>query len=78
MLRSKINKSSKNKESMAGIVPHRHCIICGKAIEPYQTFCSDDCKNIWIKERKRQRNFTIFMFVLLFILLFLMAITTPR
>jgi len=63
---------------MPGIVPHRHCIICGKAIEPDQTFCSDDCKNTWIKERKRQRNFTIFMFVLLFILLFLMFITTPR
>ncbi|WP_457548743.1 DUF2116 family Zn-ribbon domain-containing protein [Archaeoglobus sp.] len=63
---------------MPGIVPHRHCIVCGKAIEPDQTFCSDECKQIWEKERRRQRYFTLFMFVLLFLFLFMMIISAPR
>ena len=54
---------------MPGIVPHRHCIVCGKAIEPDQQFCSEDCEEVFQKERKRQRNFMIFMFLILFLLL---------
>ncbi len=63
---------------MPGIVPHRHCIVCGKAIEPDQTFCSDECKKAWDKERKRQRNFTIFMFLIFLGLLFILMLSTPR
>ncbi len=63
---------------MPGIVPHRHCIVCGKAIEPDKTFCSDECKREWDKERKRQRNFTIFMFVMFVLLFLFLMMTTPR
>jgi predicted nucleic acid-binding Zn ribbon protein len=63
---------------MPGIVPHRHCIVCGKAIEPDQTFCSDECKNAWEKDRKRQRNFMLLWFILLFVLLFMMFASAPR
>ncbi len=63
---------------MPGIVPHRHCIVCGKAIEPDKTFCSDECEEAWNKERKRQRNFTIFMFLMLFGFLLLMFLTAPH
>ncbi len=63
---------------MPGIVPHRHCIVCGKAIEPDKTFCSDECKEAWDKERKRQRNFTILMFFVFLGLLFILMMTTPR
>ncbi|RLI87121.1 MAG: DUF2116 family Zn-ribbon domain-containing protein [Archaeoglobales archaeon] len=62
---------------MPGIVPHRHCLVCGKAIEPDKNFCSDDCKVAWEKERKRQRNFSLMMLALLMILLFFI-IFTPR
>jgi len=62
---------------MPGIVPHRHCLVCGKAIEPDQNFCSDECKKVWDKEKKRQRNFSLIMLALLFILLFLIFYTTP-
>ncbi len=59
---------------MPGIIPHRHCIVCGKAIEPDKTFCSDNCQKEYEKERKKQRNFTLMMFALLFlVLMFLMA-----
>jgi len=54
---------------MPGIIPHRHCIVCGKAIEPDKVFCGDDCKKEYERERKRQRNFTLMMFALLFLLL---------
>ncbi len=54
---------------MPGIVPHRHCVVCGKAIEPDQHVCSEECEETLQKERKRQRNFMIFMFLMLFLLL---------
>ena len=60
---------------MPGIIPHRHCIVCGKAIEPDKVFCSDDCEKEYENERKRQRKFTLIMFAMLFFfLLFLIFI----
>ncbi|RLI84441.1 DUF2116 family Zn-ribbon domain-containing protein [Archaeoglobales archaeon] len=61
---------------MPGIVPHRHCVICGKAIEPDEITCSEECQRTLEKERKKQRNFMIFMmggFLILIILLFLFS-----
>ncbi|OYT34809.1 hypothetical protein B6U96_11930 [Archaeoglobales archaeon ex4484_92] len=55
---------------MPGIIPHRHCLVCGKAIEPDKQFCSDECEEIMKKERRRQRNFMIFMFLILVLLMF--------
>ncbi len=63
---------------MPGIVPHRHCIVCGKAIEPDKTFCSDECKEVWEREKKRQRYFSFLMLALLFILMFLIFFTAPH
>lgn len=63
---------------MPGIVPHRHCIICGKAIEPEEKFCSDDCKTVFEKDQKRQRNFMIAMFALFFVLLLILTFSGPR
>ncbi len=57
---------------MPGIIPHRHCIVCGKAIEPEKVFCSKECEIKYEKERKKQRNYMIFMFAVLFGLLLLM------
>lgn len=54
------------------LVPHRHCVVCGKAIEADKFVCSEECKERLEKERKRQRNFTIFMFLLLIILLLIL------
>ncbi len=62
---------------MATIIPHRHCIVCGKAIEADKSFCSDECKSAWEKERKKQRNFSILLFILILGLLFLIFFS-PR
>ena len=63
---------------MPGIVPHRHCIVCGKAIEPEERFCSNDCKTQFEKDQKRQRNFMIIMFAVLFFMLLMMTFLSPR
>jgi predicted nucleic acid-binding Zn ribbon protein len=57
---------------MPGIIPHRHCVICGKAIETDKVTCSDECQQSLEKERRRQRNYMLLMmggFVALLILL---------
>lgn len=63
---------------MPGIVPHRHCVVCGKAIEPEETFCSDRCERRYDEERRRQRNFMVFMLLLLFGLLLMTVLFTPK
>ena len=59
------------KHFMPGIVPHRHCIVCGKAIEPDKTYCSKECEIEAEKERKRQRNLMLIMFGSMFLMLML-------
>jgi predicted nucleic acid-binding Zn ribbon protein len=57
---------------MPVIIPHRHCVICGKAIEADKVTCSDKCQQSLEKERKRQRNYMLLMmggFIALLILL---------
>ena len=58
--------------------PHLHCNICGKAIPPDKKFCSQDCRDKYLKYEKKQkkkgRTQMIFLFVmmgLMFVLLFL-------
>ncbi len=60
---------------MPGIVPHRHCLVCGKAIEMDKYYCSEECEEAMKKERKKQRNMMILMFAILFVLLLLMSLT---
>ncbi|HDD36600.1 MAG: DUF2116 family Zn-ribbon domain-containing protein [Archaeoglobaceae archaeon] len=59
---------------MPGIVPHRHCVVCGKAIEADKIYCSEECEEVMAKEKKRQRNFMIFMFAIMIGLLILMVL----
>jgi predicted nucleic acid-binding Zn ribbon protein len=63
---------------MPGIVPHRHCVICGKAIESDEVTCSDECQETLEKERKKQRNFMLFMMAGFLVLLILLFIFSPK
>ncbi len=63
---------------MPGIIPHRHCVVCGKAIEPDKVTCSDDCQQTLEKEKKKQRNFMIFMMGGFLILMLLLFMFSPR
>jgi predicted nucleic acid-binding Zn ribbon protein len=53
-------------------------LVCGKAVEPDQMYCSSQCKDEMKRSQKRQRNFMIFMMLLFFGLLFLLLITPAR
>ncbi|HID43617.1 MAG TPA: DUF2116 family Zn-ribbon domain-containing protein [Archaeoglobaceae archaeon] len=63
---------------MPGIIPHKHCIICGKAVEAGRTYCSSDCEEEMKRNQRRQRNFMIFMMILFFGLLFLIFMVPTR
>ncbi|MBO8182913.1 MAG: DUF2116 family Zn-ribbon domain-containing protein [Archaeoglobus sp.] len=63
---------------MPGIIPHRHCVICGKAIEPDQVTCSEECQQTLEKEKRKQRNFTIFMMAGFLILILLLFLFSPK
>ncbi len=63
---------------MPGIIPHRHCVVCGKAIEPEMVTCSEDCQQTLEKERKKQRNFMIFMMAGFMILILLLFMFSPK
>lgn len=60
------------------VVPHKHCVVCGKAVDPDEIYCSTECEQEMIKSRKKQRNFTFAMMALFFVLLFLMFLISGR
>jgi len=62
---------------MPGIIPHRHCVICGKAIEPDQVTCSEKCQKTLEKEKKKQRNFMLLMMVAFLALIIILYIFAP-
>ncbi|AGK61667.1 Uncharacterized protein containing a Zn-ribbon [Archaeoglobus sulfaticallidus PM70-1] len=63
---------------MPGIIPHRHCVICGKAIEPEEITCSDECEETLQKEKKRQRNSMILMLVAFLALIIMLFVFAPK
>lgn len=60
------------------VAPHKHCIVCGKTVGLEETYCSTECEEEMSKSRKKQRNFTLAMMALFFVLLFLMFLASGR
>lgn len=60
------------------VVPHKHCVVCGKTVGPEESYCSTECEEEMIKSRKKQRNFSLAMMALFFVLLFLMFLVSGR
>ena len=60
-----------NGDLMAGFQPHKHCIICGKAIEENQDFCDELCESKYKSNRKRQQIFFFAFLILMAFILFL-------
>ncbi|MFO7966618.1 MAG: DUF2116 family Zn-ribbon domain-containing protein [Archaeoglobaceae archaeon] len=65
-------------EKNLDVVPHKHCVVCGKAIGSEEIYCSTECEKEMIKSRKKQRNFTVAMMALFFALLLLMFLIPNR
>jgi predicted nucleic acid-binding Zn ribbon protein len=57
-------------DKMAGIVPHKHCIVCGNAIGGDENFCDEVCESKYKSAQKRQQIlFVIFVGVMALILI---------
>ncbi|MDI6639586.1 MAG: DUF2116 family Zn-ribbon domain-containing protein [Methanocellales archaeon] len=56
---------------MVRIVPHRHCTMCGKAVEPDETLCSEECTKSFNASQKRQKILFYGFIVLMIILIIL-------
>lgn len=57
------------------LVQHKHCKMCGKAIQPDDITCSDACKAKW-DAQQRSRKQTMWLFYLsIGVLLFVLMLT---
>lgn len=55
---------------MAGIVPHKHCIVCGNAIGGDENFCDEVCESKYKSAQKRQQIlFVVFVGIMALILI---------
>ncbi|MFW9901167.1 MAG: DUF2116 family Zn-ribbon domain-containing protein [Candidatus Thorarchaeota archaeon] len=58
--------------------PHSHCPICGKAMPTDKKFCTQDCKDNYLnqerKQKKKSRMQCIFMIVMLAVMSLVMFI----
>ncbi len=55
---------------------HRHCIVCGKAIESDKFFCSPSCEDIFKKQQKRMartRLITMAIFIAIFVVIIVLS-----
>jgi len=48
---------------------HRHCLNCGISIPPDETFCSEKCKDEYIKKRKRIMRAQLIVLFVIFVVL---------
>jgi predicted nucleic acid-binding Zn ribbon protein len=55
---------------MAGIVPHKHCFVCGNAIGGDENFCDELCESKYKSAQKRQQIlFVVFVGIMALILI---------
>ena len=54
--------------------PHGHCNICGKAVPPDKKFCSQGCKDEYLKYEQKQKKQGRFQLVFLLIMMAVMMI----
>ncbi len=56
---------------------HKHCIGCGMNIPPSEIFCSQRCKDSFVKQRQKLRRFqraVLIILIIIFISMFVMKI----
>ncbi|MCK4310562.1 MAG: DUF2116 family Zn-ribbon domain-containing protein [Methanomicrobia archaeon] len=53
--------------------PHKHCVVCGKAIPTDKTFCAEKCERYYEKKMKSQKRhfYLLMVFPIIVVLLFL-------
>ena len=59
---------------MAGIVPHKHCIICGNAIGGDENFCDEVCELKYKSAQRRQQILLVIFIAIMGLILVLPAL----
>jgi predicted nucleic acid-binding Zn ribbon protein len=69
------------QQQTPSIPPHTHCKVCGKAIPMGKIYCSNECREIEIKNEQRAKRFTriyTIFFIALLIFIVLMTVLAPK
>jgi len=67
----------KKERAKQTIPPHKHCIICGKAIPPDQQFCSSKCEETYNRYQRKmmiERRIFYGMLVIAMFIFFILLI----
>jgi predicted nucleic acid-binding Zn ribbon protein len=67
--------SSKKDEKSGRIIPHKHCPVCGAAIPMDKEYCSSECAEADMKQKKqldRMRKLVYLMIAVMIALTILM------
>jgi predicted nucleic acid-binding Zn ribbon protein len=54
---------------------HKHCINCGISIPPEEIFCSEKCREEYMKKRKKaMRNQQMFLLMMILVIAIYVAV----
>lgn len=56
---------------------HKHCIVCGKAMDPDKTVCGPSCEEVMKQQQKkmgRQRTIMLVLFLVMFAVIILVSV----
>ena len=64
---------------MTKVAPHKHCIVCGRAVEPDDSFCDELCQSKYESTQKRQKMlFVAFMILIILIIVLPLFTGSPK
>ncbi len=63
---------------MTKVVPHKHCLVCGKAVDGDWLYCGDECENEFNKSQRKQKLFFVGFLVLMVLLMVWSLFTSPK
>lgn len=55
------------------LLQHRHCKVCGKAVQVNQELCSERCKRDWENIIKKRR-WTLYLFYIMIVIFIIVLI----
>lgn len=73
-----MSKSWKESLKSRRYEPHKHCIVCGRAIPLGQDFCSTECKDSYTKADKSKSRKSTIQFVVIAVVMVVMIFLLPK
>jgi predicted nucleic acid-binding Zn ribbon protein len=63
---------------MAGIAPHKHCLVCGNAVKEDENFCDELCESKYKSAHKRQQILLLVFIALMALIVLLPALMSLK